>query len=90
MRLGTLRSVDAYFHKIRSNIRAASRPVHSASGNRRAWHRHFLYKPEILCKIIEIYRFKHNWMGARDTKATPAMALGLALGKIYERDLFGE
>ena len=90
MRLATLRSVDSYFHKIRSNVRPASRPVSTPSANGRTWDRHFLYKPEMLVKIIEIYRFHHNWMGTRDTKRTPAMKLSLAKGKVYERDLFGE
>jgi transposase-like protein len=89
MRLATLRSVDAYFHKIRSNIKAAWRPAATPSGNGRFWDRHHLYKPEMLVKVIEIYRFHHNWMGTRKTKQTPAMKLGIAKGKIYERDLFG-
>lgn len=90
MRLATLRSVDSYFHKIRSNVRTASRPVSTPSSNGRTWDRHFLYQPEMLVKIIEIYRFHHNWMGTRQTKQTPAMKLGLAKGRVYERDLFGE
>jgi hypothetical protein len=88
MRLATLRSVDSYFHKVRSNLRFASRPAHTPSGNGRAWDRHYLYKPQTMVKLVEIYRFSHNWMGARQTKETPAMKLGLARGKIYERDLF--
>jgi hypothetical protein len=40
--------------------------------------------------IIEIYRFHHYWMGTRQTKRTPAIKLGLAKGRIYERDLFGD
>ena len=90
MRLATLRSVDRYFHKIRSTVRPASRPVSTPSGNGRTWDRHFLYKPEILVKIMEIYRFHHTWMGPRQTKRTPAMNLGLAKGRIYERDPFAE
>jgi transposase-like protein len=88
MRLATLRSVDSYFHKVRRNLRFASRPAHTPSGNGRAWDRHYLYKPQTMVKLVEIYRFSHNWMGARQTKETPAMKLGLARGKIYERDLF--
>ena len=90
MRLATLRSVDSYFHKIRSNVRPATRPVSTPSGNGRTWDRYFLYKPVMLVKIIEISRFHHNWMGTRQTKRTPAMKLGLAKGRIYERDLFGD
>ena len=88
MRLATLRSVDAYFHKVRSNVRATARPGRTPSSNGRAWDRHYFYNPATLCKILEIYRFKHNWMGSRATEATPAMKLGLAAGKVYERDLF--
>lgn len=89
MRLATLRSVDAYFHKVRSNLRFAARPGHTPSSNGRAWDRHYLYKPATMEKIIEIYRFTHNWIGGHSAKETPAMKLGLAKGKIYPRDLFG-
>jgi transposase-like protein len=89
MRLATLRSVDSYFHKVRSNVRATARPGRTPSANGRAWDRHYFYNPATLCKVIEIYRFKHNWMGSRATEETPAMMLGLAGGKVYERDLFG-
>lgn len=89
MRLATLRSVDSYFHKVRSNVRATARPGRTAAGNGRAWDRHYFYNPATLCKVIEIFRFKHNWMGSRSTEATPAMKIGLAGGKVYERDLFG-
>ncbi len=88
MRLATLRSVDTYFHKVRSNIRATARAAKTPGGDNRSWDRHYLYNPATLCKIIEIYRFKHNWMGARATVETPAMKLGIAAGKVYERDLF--
>lgn len=88
MRLATLRSVDQYFHKVRSNVRFAARPGHTPSNNGRAWDRHYLYNPKTMAKIIEIYRFTHNWMGGNITRETPAMKLGLAKGKIYARDLF--
>lgn len=54
MRLATLRSVDAYFHKVRSNLRFAARPGHTPSGNGRTWDRHDLYNRETIIKIIEI------------------------------------
>ncbi|HDZ80325.1 MAG TPA: hypothetical protein ENH56_03645 [Roseobacter sp.] len=88
MRLATLRSVDAYFHKVRSNIRFAARPAHTPSGNGRTWDRHYLYNPETMAKIIEIYRFTHNWMGSSKTKKTPAMKLGLARGKMRPNEFF--
>jgi len=88
MRLATLRSVDAYFHKVRSNIRFAARPAHTSSGNGRAWDRHYLYNPKTMVKIIEIYRFAHNWLGSSKTKKTPAMKLGLARGRMRLSEFF--
>jgi hypothetical protein len=88
-RLATLRSVDSYFHRVRSNLRFAARPGISHGSSGQSWDRYYLYRPELMVKIIEIYRFAHNWLGDRRTKETPAMRLGLAKGKIYERDLFG-
>lgn len=88
MRLATLRSVDAYFHKVRSNLRFAARPAHTPSGNGRAWDRHYLYNPETMVKVVEIYRFVHNWMGSSKTKETPAMKMGLARGKMRASEFF--
>ncbi|WP_260078135.1 hypothetical protein [Phaeobacter inhibens] len=43
-----------------------------------------------MAKIVEIYRFMHNWIGSSSTKTIPAMKLGLAKGKFHPKDLFGE
>lgn len=87
MRLATLRSVDSYFHRFRSNIRFASRPQISTNGPGRVWGRHHLYDPVVLSKLVEIYRFYHNWMEPGVDGKTPAMRIGLARGRVYERDL---
>ena len=86
LRLSTLRSVDSYFHKFRSNVRCAARPIVPAAGGRQSWSKYQLYKPELMHKIVEIYRFYFNWCELGEDKQTPAMRLGLARGKIYERD----
>lgn len=85
LRLATLRSVDSYFHKFRSNVRFAAR-AGIAGTTRQTWDRYYLYKPELMVKIAEIYRFYHNWCEPGQDKKTPAMRLGLAKGRIYERD----
>ncbi|WP_268794692.1 hypothetical protein [Roseivivax jejudonensis] len=41
-----------------------------------------------MVKIIEIYRFVHNWMGSSKTRETPAMKMGLALGKMRASGFF--
>ncbi len=86
IRRATLRSVDAYFHKFRSNVRFASRPSISSGNVGHTWDKQYLYKPEIMAKMVQIYRFYHNWCDLGDDKRTPAMRIGLARGRIYERD----
>ncbi|WP_296761604.1 hypothetical protein [Sediminimonas sp.] len=86
LRLATLRSVDSYFHKFRSNVRFASRPAISSGSVGQTWKRQYLYKPDTMVKLAEIYRFYHNWCDPGEDKKTPAMRLGLARGRIYERD----
>ena len=87
LRLATLRSVDSYFHRFRSNVRFASRPQITTNGHGRVWGRHHLYDPVVLSKLVEIYRFYHNWMEPGVDGKTPAMRIGFARGRIYERDL---
>ena len=88
MRLSTLRSVDSYFHKVRSNLRFAARPGRTPSSNDRAWDRHYLYNPRTMSKIVEIYRFAHNWMGTSSAKKAPAVRLGLARGPMRAAEFF--
>jgi transposase-like protein len=86
IRRATLRSVDSYFHKFRCNVRFASRPAISTGNVGHTWDKQYLYKPEMLAKIAQIYRFYHNWCDPGGDKKTPAMRIGLARGRIYERD----
>lgn len=87
VRLAALRSVDACFHKVReptcaSRLDQARRRAGAiASGT----DRYYLHKPETMAKLIEICRFTHSWMGDGKSE-TPATRLGLAKGRIYDRD----
>lgn len=87
MRPATLRSVDSCFHRFRSNVRFASRPQISTNGPGRVWARHHLHDPVVFGKLVEIYRFYHDWMEPGPDGRTPAMRIGLARGRIHERDL---
>ena len=79
--------MDSYFHRFRSNVRFASRPHISKGSHAQTWGRHYLYDPTVLAKLVEIYRFYHNWMDPGADRMTPAMRIGLAKGRIYERDV---
>jgi hypothetical protein len=41
-----------------------------------------------MVKVVEIYRFVHNWMGSSKVKETSAMKLGLARGKMRASEFF--
>lgn len=80
--------LEEYHRQHATNLRFAARPGRTPSSGGQAWERYHLYRPDLMVKIIEIYRFAHNWLDDRKTKETPAMRLGLARGRIYEHDLF--
>lgn len=65
----------------------ALRNRNTPSSNNRAWDRHYLYNPQTMAKVIEVYRFVHNWMGDHKTKKTPAIRLVLARGKTYSPEI---
>ncbi len=81
LRLSTLRSVDSYFHKFRSNICFASRPSVSSGSPGDAWDRQYRYRLGLLAIVAEIYRFHHNWCDPGADNKTPAMQSGLTRGR---------
>ena len=60
LRLATLRSVDSYFHRFHRNARFAQRARRSPSSGGQAWDRYYLYKPDLIIEIADIFRFHHN------------------------------
>lgn len=75
---GSLKAIDRFFMQVRRRLKLAERPIASAGNSRRMWHGYAPYNPEILSKMLEIYRVFFNFVSAGDKKETPAMRLGLA------------
>lgn len=78
---------DAYFNFARRRVAGFERGIPTATNTARIWHAYSFYSPEMVPKLATILRFYHNMLLGED-KHTPAMRLGLAKGKVYERDLF--
>lgn len=70
----SLYSVDSYFNKIRRRVYMCERPLHTPGNKGRVWSAYQSYKPEVLMKLIEIFRVVHNYIDVReDSEASEAM-----------------
>ena len=83
----TMHPIDTFFNSIRNRLSYLSRPSPSASSTRRLWFGNSAYNPEMIVKILEIFRVYYNYVLKGKDKKTPAMRLGLAKGVIRVEDI---
>lgn len=83
----SLHAIDRFFMQLRRSVSLLERPIQSASAAGRVWYGYSPYNPEVVAKILEIYRVYYNYVQVGEDGATPAMRLGLAKGKIEIEDL---
>ena len=75
----TLHGVDSFFQKVRRRVAMLERPISSSSNNGRVWNGYGAYDPNMVVKLLEIFRVVHNYVDVREKDGTtPAMRLGLA------------
>lgn len=86
-RRASLHTIDRFFMQIRRRINLLERPIKSASAEGRTWYGYSPYKPEIVVKMLEIFRVAYNYSFVGEDKKTPAMRLGLAKGPVAIEDL---
>lgn len=84
----TLHPIDRYFMQVRRRISLAERGITSASNSGRVWFGYNAYDPNVLAKMLEIFRVFYNFC-EDDThdKKTPAVRLGLAEVRIDPQDI---
>jgi transposase-like protein len=84
----TLHPIDRYFMQVRRRISLAERGITSASNQGRVWFGYNAYDPNVLVKMLEIFRVFYNYC-EDDTsdKQTPAVRLGLAEARIDPQDI---
>lgn len=83
----TLTAVDRFFMQVRRSLTIAERAVASANTDRRLWHGKSAYNPDVLVKVLSIYRTYFNYCDVGGDRKTPAMRLGLARGPIAPEDI---
>lgn len=83
----TLAPVDRFFMQIRRGITLAERGIPTASSERRLWFGKNAYNPDVLDKLLVIFRTYFNYCEMGADKMTPAMRLGLAKGRVTPEDI---
>jgi hypothetical protein len=84
----TLWPIDSVFNRVRRRLTFCERPVNSVRRANRRWHIYAPYDPQMIAKVLTIFRVWHNyvWIGEK-SNATAAERLGLAQGKIRIQDI---
>jgi hypothetical protein len=83
----SLTSVDRFFMQVRRALTVAERGVISASADRRLWFGKNAYNPDVLVKLVSIFRTYFNYCEVGDDGKTPAVRLGLAHGPVAPEDI---
>jgi len=86
-RRASLHAIDRFFMQLRRSISLLERPIQTASGARRIWHGYSPYNPEVVVKLLEIYRVYYNYVQIGEDGNTPAMRIGLATEPVRIEDL---
>lgn len=83
----SLHSIDRFFMQVRRRLSLLERAIGSASTARRMWYGYSAYNPEVIVKMLGVFRVYYNYcLSGRDGE-TPAMRLGLAKAAIAVEDL---
>lgn len=83
----SLTGVDRFFMQVRRALTIAERGITSASSDKRVWYGKSAYNPDVLVKLIELFRTNFNYVEVGEDGQTPAMRLGLAKGPIAPDDI---
>ena len=83
----SMHGIDQFFMQVRRRIAPLERPISSSSSTGRKWYGHAPYNPEMVIKLLEIYRVFYNYCKKGLDKKTPAMRLGLAKEKVDLEDI---
>ena len=83
----SLHAIDTFFMQVRRRLSILERSIATASSARRVWYGYSAYNPEVVLKLLAIFRVFYNYCLARKDRTTPAMRLGLAQGKVTLEDI---
>lgn len=83
----TLTAVDRFFMQVRRGLTLAERAVASSNTDGRLWFGKSAYNPDVLVKVLGIFRTYFNYCEVGQDGKTPAMRLGLARGPVAPEDI---
>lgn len=83
----SLHAIDRFFMQVRRRLSLLERPIQTASAQGRTWHGYSPYNPEVVEKLLTIFRVFYNYVAVGEDKKTPAMRLGLAKAPIDIEDV---
>lgn len=76
----SLHSIDRFFMQVRRRLSLLERAIGSASTARRMWYGYSAYNPEMIVKLLDIFRVYYNYCLAGKDDGTPSMRLGISKG----------
>ena len=79
--------LDNFFQQLRRGVKMIERSFTTPSNNKRVWSGYAAYNPEMVVKLIEIFRVYYNFAKKVGQKITPAMRLGIAAGPVDINDI---
>jgi len=83
----SMHGIDCFFMQVRRRLSLLERPIGSASSARRMWHGYAAYRPDIIVKVLDIFRVFYNYCLEGKDKKTSAMRLNMAKGRISLEDI---
>lgn len=83
----SLHPIDRFFMQVRRRMSLLERPIATSSASYRTWYGYSPYNPEVVVKLLAIFRVFYNYVLKGEDKKTPAMRLGLAQAPIKIEDL---
>jgi hypothetical protein len=83
----SMHGIDYFFMLVRRRLSLLERPISTSSGAWRRWFGYSAYNPDIIVKLLDIFRVYYNYCLTGQDKKTPAMRLGLAKGVVVPEDI---
>jgi len=83
----SLHGIDRFFMLVRRRLSLLERPIGTASASRRMWYGYSAYNPQVMVKVLTIFRVFYDYCLAGKDGITPAMRLGLMKTRAKAMDI---
>lgn len=84
----SLHGIDRFFMQVRRRLSLLERAIGTASTARRMWYGYSAYDPEMIVKVLGLFRVYYNFVLVGQDGATTAIRTGLADASLRVEDFF--